>query len=1110
MSLRVLSRLQLFMLSASLVTLFLSGCTSKNDSSAAAPVVAGKFSATDALSLRSAPLESRFTLIALTAPGRSSDFAELAKSHGAKIRVAHEKTGIVIAENVNGSAAFAIETSNHALGTSAYASKLALDRTRDYAPEFKQERLNPDTGLDMDPTNIVIDRSATNAQMPTHEMGVLDFEKNLTERFGVAPNGDSVILAVLDTGVDIAHKDVFQDRIVQSYDMTSEGKIKLLPAVFNDGKLGLKDPTPNSKRFVVSDSLRSSDDIYYLGEISEASYSDEENSGDLDQDGSTKSIFPVLLVKTSQGLRAIIDVNLNDDFSDDTVLRDYESSQDTVIMDRARTGLVRLNVNIPRKADGTLLIGDDKSVTLNVAGFDGGQHGTHVAGIAAGRFDGPQFGGQFRGGAPHAKILGIKVLGKRGGADADIIEGITLAIDKGARVINMSLGSGRRPTDGLDTLATTIDQVANRTDVIFMISAGNRGPGINSIGSPSTAGRALSIGAYTSGATWRDGYNVPGAPMGHFIWSFSSTGPMDTGEIRPTLLAPGAAYSSIPLARAPGANSGYDVFQGTSMAAPAAAGAAVLFLDALHKIKGQLDLPTDGLNIARALVEGAQDLNVLNKGNTEAPFYTRVEQGAGLLNLPAAFAALEKRVKEKAVGYIISTTSLKDTYEKEARGVYTTSRLPDRISFTVRKRPEEIPDINEHNFNRTIQLVSDAVWVAPEIEQIGINGLNKTTVGLKVDQDRLATLPYGVHNARIKGLQAENGQLEFIFDITYIKARELTQTQNRDEFLETNIRFTPGGIKRYHFFVGPNRSRFSVSLSVPEFDSVGQIADGRYRMSIYDPTGAVLFDGPYARGTNPRVDFGQSNPMPGVWEIVLYRSFAAANDTTSAILRFSTENLVASPAVWNDVIAPNSVLVQQKFRITNYGRTVTPVTQLIAHTIKATAIDVPLKSKEKQLLSFTVPSGLRRLVIRTDEVKDNPSADIDLKLLDSKGNVIGTSGQGSSSERIEVQVQPGDVLSLEIDAFDLGSKSEGRMDIFFDFKLPFEIHGTAETPVKPLAWGKSIDILGVLDVSPVPETAVSELRGQFSRVTLVGELSLFDGRTLVEKQVGAVPLDLGL
>ncbi|MEB3221582.1 MAG: S8 family serine peptidase [Candidatus Sericytochromatia bacterium] len=115
-----------------------------------------------------------------------------------------------------------------------------------------------------------------------------------------------------------------------------------------------------------------------------------------------------------------------------------------------------------RVLPGLDLVNDD-----NDARDDHG-HGTHVAGtIAAIANNGVGTAGV----APGAQVLPIKVLNSQGqGNNADIAAGILAAADRGAHVINLSLGG----TDDSETLRRAIANVQAR-GVIVVAAAGNDG-----------------------------------------------------------------------------------------------------------------------------------------------------------------------------------------------------------------------------------------------------------------------------------------------------------------------------------------------------------------------------------------------------------------------------------------------------------------------------------------------------------------------------------------------------------------------------------------------------------------------------------------------------------
>ncbi|MEE1772250.1 S8 family serine peptidase [Streptomyces sp. JV185] len=128
--------------------------------------------------------------------------------------------------------------------------------------------------------------------------------------------------------------------------------------------------------------------------------------------------------------------------------------------------------------------------------MDDNGHGTHVAGIVAGR---AAKKGGVTGVAPGADLLAYKVMDADGsGYTSDIIAGMEAASDPAnphrADVINMSLGGPGDGTDPLGRAATA----AVRAGVVVVAAAGNDGPGKGTVSSPGTADGVLSVGASTS------------------------------------------------------------------------------------------------------------------------------------------------------------------------------------------------------------------------------------------------------------------------------------------------------------------------------------------------------------------------------------------------------------------------------------------------------------------------------------------------------------------------------------------------------------------------------------------------------------------------------------
>ena len=265
-------------------------------------------------------------------------------------------------------------------------------------------------------------------------------------------------------------------------------------------------------------------------------------------------------------------------------------------------------------------VGGEQNFSESDTVQDGFGHGTHVAATIAGTGAGSD--GLRKGVAPGATILSGKVLDDEGsGWESDIIEGMEWAVGADADVVNMSLGGG--PTDGTDPLSVSVNQLSDTTDTLFVVSAGNDGPGASTVGTPGTADRALTVGAVDRDESLAD---------------FSSRGPrMGDLAIKPDITAPGV---DIAAARASGTSMGtpvdalYTRASGTSMAAPHVAGAAAL-LAAQHptwtgdQLKDGLvstALPADlteyeqgggRVDVNRAVTQGVYGTGTVNLGDLD-------------------------------------------------------------------------------------------------------------------------------------------------------------------------------------------------------------------------------------------------------------------------------------------------------------------------------------------------------------------------------------------------------------------------------------------------------------------------------------------------------------
>jgi serine protease AprX len=248
--------------------------------------------------------------------------------------------------------------------------------------------------------------------------------------------------------------------------------------------------------------------------------------------------------------------------------------------------------------DDKVLDGPDLSFEGQADGtryLDGFGHGTHLAGIIAGKDEGydpkKPDSTKFAGVAPDAKLLNMKVATGDGGADvSQVIAAIDWVVehrdDSGmhVRVINLSYGTESDQSWTVDPLARAVENAWNH-DILVVTSSGNDGLDAPSLLMPAVDPHVLAVGAVDHAGT--------AAVTDDVIADFTNGG---SAARHSDVLAPGKSVVSL---RVPGsyadrdhpegrlaADSAARYFRGsgTSQAAAVVSGEAALLFDAQPKL----------------------------------------------------------------------------------------------------------------------------------------------------------------------------------------------------------------------------------------------------------------------------------------------------------------------------------------------------------------------------------------------------------------------------------------------------------------------------------------------------------------------------------------------
>lgn len=269
-------------------------------------------------------------------------------------------------------------------------------------------------------------------------------------------------------------------------------------------------------------------------------------------------------------------------------------------------------------------------------------HGTHVTGIIAG--DGAtgetdEFDNLWGlGVAPGARIVTQRLFDGLGGYEAPpTFETMTRdAVRAGAVIGSNSWGDD---TQGrYDISAAEFDALVRDADAlaagdqpyILEFSAGNAGPGAQTIGSPAVAKNVIATGASQND---RYGYLIyEDGPEA--MADFSSRGPCEDGRIKPDLVAPGTWIASLQSSSATDQNAWLPIsplyqFQGgTSQSGPGVSGAAAVFVQFYRALHANAT-PSPAL-VKAALINSATDLADDEGGTTPVPNF---DEGWGRVTL---------------------------------------------------------------------------------------------------------------------------------------------------------------------------------------------------------------------------------------------------------------------------------------------------------------------------------------------------------------------------------------------------------------------------------------------------------------------------------------------
>jgi hypothetical protein len=316
-------------------------------------------------------------------------------------------------------------------------------------------------------------------------------------------------------------------------------------------------------------------------------------------------------------------------------------------------------------------------------GSDEHSHGTHVAGIIAGNAaagEADELGYLYGlGVAPAARLVAQRIFDGVGNYQAPPSSAALTrdALKAGALIGSNSWGDD---TQGrYDISAAEFDALVRDADLtapgaqpyILEFSAGNAGPGQQTMDSPAVGKNVIATGASQNNRfdffIYADGQDT--------LADFSSRGPCEDGRIKPDITAPGTWIASLKSSQATDENAwaaiseSYMYQGGTSQAGPHASGAAAVFVQYCRESITNL-VPSPAL-VKAALIDAAVDMD--NEfGTAPTP---NMDEGWGRIDLTELIGAARR------CEYIDQTARLRTGMTYEKRVIVSGTGEPLRITL---------------------------------------------------------------------------------------------------------------------------------------------------------------------------------------------------------------------------------------------------------------------------------------------------------------------------------------------------------------------------------------------------------------------------------------------
>lgn len=849
-------------------------------------------------------------------------------------------------------------------------------------------------------------------------------------------DGRGVVIAVLDTGVDptvpgLTKTSAGGPKVVEARDFTGEGDVELKKARVEttEGVTVLRTDAGVVRGHDALAKGPGAKGTWWLGFFEEKRLA-RSSVKDVNRDGDSEDRFAVVAWRPGPGQEplAVVDTDGDGDVSDETARPSFR-------IDREAWSFTHPDPKkdlAPIAFTQTVDVVPDRETQRVELHFDDGGHGTHVAGIAAG-FE-IQGKPGFHGIAPGAEVISLKLGDNTLAGGATRPESMKRAMEYAAKwaedhqvpvVMNISYGIGSA-IEGDAAIDHFLDDLLERTPLLSCAtSAGNAGPGLSTVGTPSASKRAWTAAALLTKGTAELVY---GARLSqHIIFSFSSRG----GELaKPDGATPGIAWSTVPsFDRRP-------VKAGTSMASPQAAGVHALLLSAAVATKTPW---------TSALVKMA-----LKKTAAPVAGYDALSQGAGLIRVGPAWDALKRLSRERDAVLFDWNVEAPVAGRPGTTGTASYWRVGGYAPSDPKYTTIEIAPVLSR---QVTDQARKAHFSRLELDAEGFVDLDKTTLvfrgdagaSVKASFDAKAIAKPGLHTAQIRARVRGESADAFSIPVAVVTPWRFDGATRQRSFRGS---LDPGQLERIYVSVPPGASAMYLHLTTP----AGRW--GETRLEVFEPDGRE-HDSVYAiseRAQSGELLVSGEALEPGTWELVLYHSVRHKRPTHWALdVGFSGVDLPSKAAltVPDDGKASGAITLTNRFRAPLFADLRAEVSGI------ARTREVKIKGASKTV-AFSVGEGYRglELVLKTSAADYHKFTDIAVTLTRG-GQQVARTGFGDVETHLNATVDPGD-YQLEIvgGATHAPDKLEWAVEITehrpLSAPIPLDLKGPDDGRIPPL------------------------------------------------------------